>query len=208
MSASNGKCTCGWRLLWDRTLLNVGNQDLAKRITNSQASLGQQNAVLAEIRDKIEENKRLIADGNTMSVTMLQRFQWLKQLGSDIKGFMMSIMQSNFAIYREVVSIRKRLATAPGWSLAEEPFLLEDAIGRIAPVHLRFITSWRAFDAVIEARFEGRKSYTKVKRRDYVLQDNGTTQEVDRAMDWDIAFMPGQVGTPPTSVTRNKAQCN
>lgn len=127
-----------------------------------------------------------------MAIKMWERWQWITQLGADLKDYMMVVLQSNLSIYREVVMIRKHVATAPGWALAEDPFLLEDALGRVAPVHLRFITSWTAFEAVLEARFEGRKGFSKVRRGDYVLQEDATAQEVDREMDWDLAFMPGQ----------------
>lgn len=176
--------------------MKVDNEDLKKRITDSnsaaQASYDAQSTVLAEIRDKIKENKRLITDGNAMKVQMLQRWGWLKNLGCDIRTFMRSIMQTNVNIFSEVVFIRRRLATIPVWSLAEEPFVLEDAIGRRAPVHLRFITSWKAFESVIENRFEGRRGHSKVRKREYVLLEDGTAQEIDRTQDWDLAVMPGQ----------------
>lgn len=176
--------------------MKVNSDDLSKRITTAEsdarAALDQQNAILDEIRDKIEENKRLISEGKSMAIKMWERWQWITQLGADLKDYMMVVLQSNLAIYREVVMIRKHVATAPGWALAEDPFLLEDAVGRVAPVHLRFITSWIAFEAVLEARFEGRKGFSKVRRGDYVLQEDSTEKEVDREMDWDLAFMPGQ----------------
>ena len=179
-----------------RSLMKVTHDTLEERINDAdstaQAARDAQGLTLAEIRDKVEENRRLISDGNSMKVKMLERWDWLTKLGSDLTSFMRSIMQSNFAIFHEVVYIRRRLATMPAWSLAEEPFTLEDAIGRRAPVHLAFITSWRAFDAVIDARFEGRQGHSKVKKGEYVLLEEGTAQEVDQNRNWELAVMPGQ----------------
>ena len=166
-------------------------QIIATSEQRSQASLSQHHDALMEIQARLDENKRLISDGNTLASRMMDRWTWMKQLASEIKEFMRRVMNSNFAIYREVVAIRALLA-APERPLSEDFFTLDDPIGRIAPIHLRLITSWRAFDAVVEARFENTRGYAKIKRKEYTLNEQGTSLEVDRTTPWDAAFIPGQ----------------
>lgn len=54
-------------------------------------------------------------------------------------------------------------------SLIQAHFVLEDAIGRVAPVHLQFITSWDGVEAVLAARFEGLSGHDKIEREEFVL---------------------------------------
>jgi hypothetical protein len=55
---------------------------------------------------------------------------------------------------------------------------LEDAIGRIAPVHLQFVTSWDAFNAVLEIRFRDLQGFKKVKDKQYGLRNKATKRDV------------------------------
>ncbi|KAF2814381.1 uncharacterized protein BDZ99DRAFT_568011 [Mytilinidion resinicola] len=177
------------------TLLKVTNDHLDSQITASghriQSSLENQDEVLEEVRARLEDNDQLITAGNTLAGTMSERLEWIKNLGSDLKIFMTRLIAGNLAIFREVVAIRKSL-TALHRPLSEDPFILEDALGRVAPVHLRFITSWEAFDAVLEIRFKGLKGYSQVRRKQFVIQEQSTRREIDRTSLWEGAFFSGQ----------------
>ncbi|KAF2500792.1 hypothetical protein BU16DRAFT_259008 [Lophium mytilinum] len=177
------------------TLLKITGDTLDSRITASehhiQSTLGLQDSVLIEIRTRLTENHQLISARNTLATRMSERLDWITRLGSDLKSFMCYLIAGNLAIYREVIAF-KRMLTVLHRPLAEDPFLLEDALGRIAPVHLRFITSWEAFDAVLEIRFKDTKGYAQVQDRDYALQEQATRREIDRESNWDLAFFPGQ----------------
>jgi hypothetical protein len=69
---------------------------------------------------------------------------------------------------------------------------LEDAIGRIAPVHLQFVTSWDAFNAVLEIRFRDLQGFKKVKDKQYGLRNKATKRDVEQTRPWQRAFLPGQ----------------
>lgn len=60
----------------------------------------------------------------------------------------------------------------------EVPFILEDGIGGIAPVHIQFVDSWEAFDSV---RFRGMQGHNMVQERAYVLRESGTRREIDQS---------------------------
>jgi hypothetical protein len=76
--------------------------------------------------------------------------------------------------------------------LTGEPFILEDAIGCKAPVHLQFINSWDVLHAVLKVRFRAIQAADKVSRNEYCFQDRATGREVVRTRPWEGAFLPGQ----------------
>jgi hypothetical protein len=161
---------------------------------NTQTLLDNQHSVLEEVRNKLEENKRLISAGNVATTKLLDslRLEWLKKLGLELKTLMWKVITINFATYRTILEIQKGLPTRLERTLIQEPFILEDAIGRIAPVHLQFIDSWDAFDAVLKLRFRNTQGFTKVCKREYVLQEHATEREIKRSRCFERSFLPGQ----------------
>jgi len=137
----------------------------------------------------------MIASDSGLTTQLMERVNWIHKLGSELKRLVRTIVASNIAIYRELVSIRSIIATQVHRPLIEEPFVLEDAIGRFAPVHLRLINSWEIFQAVMERRFEGKKGYFKIKRKEYALQILSNGREIDMSLDFEDAFLPGQTVT-------------
>jgi hypothetical protein len=113
-------------------------------------------------------------------------------MGSELKQFMGRIFFVNMAIYRTVVDIRALLPSQLERSLIQEPFLLEDAIGRLTPVHMQFIASWDAFDFVLETRFRNLQGYKKIVSKEFVLQERSTRRDISRTRPWEGAFLPGQ----------------
>ena len=160
----------------------------------NESSLTKQDATLLAISNRLEDTNRLITDGNTVTSKIADalRLDWLRQLGTELKGFMRRIISMNIATYHAVISIQSSLPGRLERSLIEEPFILEDAIGRVAPVHLQFVTSWEAFNAVLELRFKDMQGFEKIKERQYSLQEKATRREIDQNRPWQRAFLPGQ----------------
>jgi hypothetical protein len=150
--------------------------------------------LLQEVWDRLEENNALVYASNTITSKFKEalRFEWFTQFGAEIKDFMLRIININIATYNTVISIQGVISGGLQRSLAHEPFLLEDVIGRISPVHVQFINSWDAFDAVLELRFRKIQGHTKVKRKEYTLQEHATKREISRSRPWEGAFLPGQ----------------
>jgi hypothetical protein len=178
--------------------MKVNDENLNARISNAeqktQTSLDNQDSVLDEVRNRLEENNRLVSAGNAATRKIIDslRLEWLKQLGLEMKAFMRKIITINFATYRAVIAIQAGLPTRLERSLIQEPFILEDAIGRVAPVHLQFLDSWDAFDAVLELRFRDVHGFAKVCKKEYILQERATGREIDRSRCWKRSFLPGQ----------------
>lgn len=126
-----------------------------------------------------------------MTRKIWQHLQLITQQGLNIIDIMRIIMWIGMATYRGVIALN-RIATAPAYSLDLYSFSLEDAIGRVVPVPLLFINSWRAFETAIEETFKDRRGFLRVQKGDYVLQEDGTDREIVRGSDWNSAFMPGQ----------------
>jgi hypothetical protein len=153
-----------------------------------------QNTALDHIKDCIEHANQSIEVGNSIlrKVSEALRLDWLRQLGSELKSLMRGAIAVNFATYRAVIRLQTSLPSRLERGLIEEPVILEDPLGRIAPVHLQFVTSWDAFNSVLELRFENMQGHRKMKQRDYSLQVGGNGKEIEQSRPWQRAFLPGQ----------------
>jgi hypothetical protein len=159
-----------------------------------EANVDKQDAILIAINGRLDDTNRLIDSGNSVTnkIADALRLDWLRQLGTELKGYMRRIIAMNIATYHAVNSIQSALPGRLERGLIEEPFILEDAVGRIAPVHLQFVTSWDAFNAVLEIRFREMQGFNKVKQKQYGLQDKATKRDIEQTRPWQRAFLPGQ----------------
>ncbi|KAF2108018.1 hypothetical protein BDV96DRAFT_672475, partial [Lophiotrema nucula] len=171
-------------------LIDINGKNLSERLceaeSRSEAGRTHQEAIILQVQSQLEETNRLVSLGNTVTEKIADaiRLDWLRHLGAELKGFMRRIMAMNLATYHAVLSIQAALPSRMERGLIEEPFILEDAIGRIAPVHLQFVTSWDAFNAVMEIRFKDVQGYKK---------ERATKREIEQTRPWQLAFLPGQI---------------
>jgi hypothetical protein len=150
--------------------------------------------MLCTLRDRIENANDGINAGNSVlgKISEALRMDWLRQLGFELKSLLYWSIAINVATYQAVIRNQTPLPSRLERGLIEEPVILEDAIGRIAPVHLQFVTSWDAFDAVLEIRFRGMQGHRKITQRQYELQDRVSGKDIEKSRSWDRAFLPGQ----------------
>ncbi|CAE7020649.1 hypothetical protein CFE70_002898 [Pyrenophora teres f. teres 0-1] len=180
------------------TLLGVSRKEMndkfdeAKRINDTANSA--QNTTLECIKDGIDLANQNIQVGNSAlgKFTEALRLKWLRQLGSELKSLMCGVAAINFATYQAINRLQAALPSPMERGLIEEPAILEDPLGRISPVHLQFITSWDAFHAVLESRFQNMPGYNKIKRRHYDLVEPGTGKDIDRSRPFQSVFLPGK----------------
>jgi hypothetical protein len=123
---------------------------------------------------------------------MVERLEWVQKLGSELKPFLSNVVVGNIAVYHKVVTLCSAFSKHVDRPLPEDPFLLDDAIGCIAPVHLRFINSWSAFQTAMEIRFQGKQGLRKILRMEYVLRESATERDVDLSLNFEDAILPGQ----------------
>jgi hypothetical protein len=175
--------------------MEINDKKLHARLADSETktddSIQKQTTIVAEVRDRLKENNTLISAVAT-KVTDALRLEWFRQLGSELKSMMNRIFRTNVETYEAVVAIQRVLPSHLERSMFRDPFILEDAIGRISPVHMDFINSWEAFDAILRLRFQDVQGFKKVQNNEYVLQEHATKREIKRTRRWDVAFMPGQ----------------
>ncbi|KAE9368192.1 hypothetical protein N431DRAFT_547295 [Stipitochalara longipes BDJ] len=150
-----------------------------------------QNGLLEVLQSGVDRNTEVIKS-HTKLIKHVMKLDWLRNLASDLKGLARKILFVNLATFRMVADLRASLPSHLDRCLIQELFLLEDAIGREAPVHLQFINSWDALYAVLEARFQNLQGYNKVKRKEFVLQERATRRDISHAGSWEGSFLPGQ----------------
>ncbi|KAI4650294.1 uncharacterized protein J4E79_009563 [Alternaria viburni] len=180
------------------TLLGVSRKEMNDKLDeakrrNDRATL-LHDASLIHIRDGIENANRNIEAANSIlgNVSEALKLDWLRKLGSELKGMIRGAMTINFATYHAVMRLQTSLPSYLERSMFEEPIILDDPMGRIAPVHLQFINSWDAFHSVLELRFQDMPGQIKIGRRQYALQARGTGREIELSRPWHAAFIPGQ----------------
>jgi hypothetical protein len=120
-----------------RKLADINKKQVADNLKtmqqHNQSSLANQDTILLSIQGHMNETKQLITSGNsvTQKIADALRLDWLRQLGAELKGFMSRIMAMNVATYHAVIAIQSSLPGRSERSLIDEPFILEDAIGRV-----------------------------------------------------------------------------
>jgi hypothetical protein len=78
----------------------------------------------------------------------------------------------------------------PCW--IQEPFILTDVLGRVAPVHLELINSWEVLDSVLAARFRDCPSERKIRNKEYALSDRTLQRDIERHGPFETSFLPGR----------------
>ena len=151
-----------------------------------------QDAALQEIRSRLDENEKQVTRSHCLSSKLTERVEWIKHLGCELRSLIQQVIRVSFRNYRLLVRIDKAVTAGICRPMTEEPIIFEDALGRIAPIHLRFISSWEAFDAILLIRFKNRAGFEMVKRKEYTLHEQSTNREIDQAADWDTSIIPGE----------------
>jgi hypothetical protein len=178
--------------------MTLSRKELVDKLDDSQrrdvSSDRRRDTTLNDIQKRIEEANQGIDTSNNMltKVSGALRMDWLRQLGSELTALMRRAFAINIATYHAVINIQKVFPSRLERGLLEEPFILEDPIGRIAPVHLQFVTSWDAFNAILEIRFRSLQGHRKIVQKRYGLQERATGRDINQSRPWQGAFLPGQ----------------
>ena len=167
--------------------LSQDNEDSQKTISQLQADMTENAGLIRSMNTLLRQ-----AFGKTGMMTTVM-FS-IRALAVNTFRLCHDSLHTSRMTYGAVMAMQQSLSSRlERVSLIEEPFILEDAIGRISPVHLQFITSWKAFDAILQVRFKGTNGSGKVKRKEFVLQERTTGRDIVRQTPWEAAFRPGQI---------------
>ena len=171
------------------TLSSRTADELASHITA-------QSLTLSKLSDNVTEANALVSQTNVLvsqvSGPIINGLAQIGNLCAQVKATVSNIFFINVATYKMVLALT---ASLPGYSersLFTEPFVLEDALGRICPVHLQCVSSWEALNAFLKARFRGLQGHEKVQRGHWQLRDHATGRGICRRRNWEGAFLPGQ----------------
>lgn len=109
------------------------------------------------------------------------------------------IMQQNRELLKTVQDMRRMLeiqAAVPPQILLQQPVVLLDPFGKVAPFHLDFIDSSECFMAVLQARFANagvsRGGLSKLDNGEFAIEDIQKKRSVDLTKPWGRVFRPGQ----------------
>lgn len=123
----------------------------------------------------------------------------LKGLSFDQRQIFVAILQQNKQLMQGIEELRTMQqihAAVPPQVLLQQPVILLDPFGKIAPFHLEFIDSSECFIAVLKARLSNAgvtpAGLSKLENRDFLIQDSRRKRPIDIDKSWNSVFRPGQ----------------
>lgn len=173
-------------------LQNVNGNKMDEMRTGARSSHRNMTELLGIINQQLGNNTSELSDQKTAISRVTESMGWIFQMCAYTKTALGTLLSLSFQIHNTVMALQARLPSSLERTLVDDPFILEDALGRKAPVHLQFIDSWDSLHAVLEIRFRRLQGAGKVARKEYVLQDCRTGQDITPSRPWAGAFLPGQ----------------
>ena len=155
-----------------------------RKVTNEAQSLAKQNHnLLSTQADLIFMISQNIASCSTY------------QQAENLQLVILKVLDTNMKIYKIVSDIQTLQFQLPPQVDHQQPVYFEDAHGRIAPFYTEFISSFDAFQAVMEVRFYHVPGLKKVHNIEYTIQDSSSKRKLDLTASWDFIFLPGRTMT-------------
>ena len=123
----------------------------------------------------------------------------LKDMTVEQQQLFMIVIQQNKQLLHSIEDLRSMLQTqsaVPPQVLLQQPVILLDPFGKLAPFHMDFIDSSECFMAVLKARFRRngvtRAGIAKLENGDFLIQDTQRRRAIDLNKNWAAVFRPGQ----------------
>ncbi|ORX95829.1 hypothetical protein BCR34DRAFT_607832 [Clohesyomyces aquaticus] len=169
---------------------------LSERAKTHHATVEQHNQRGAQTQSLIKQNNDILKSQADLILTISQTVTGCttRQQADDLRAIMLKVLATNMQIYRSVLDIHKINSTAqiPPQIERQLPVTFEDAHGRLAPLHVEFINSWDAFQAVLEVRFRDLPGLKKVQNREYSLSEPGGKRNLGLNAPFESSFLPGR----------------
>lgn len=150
------------------------------------------------------EAKKAIACAEQNQQTLVVHTGWLERISHTVTSLVaqqqenglfsliQQVLQWNIKIFDGVTQIQQFLYNIPPQVELQQPVIFEDAHGRLSPFHVEFISSFAAFQAVLEVRFEDMPGLKKVRSLEYAMQDARSKKILDLNRPWASNFRPGR----------------
>lgn len=124
----------------------------------------------------------------------------MKGLSIEQRQFFMIMIQQNKQLMQGIEDMRMMLqlqAKVPPQVMLQQPVILLDPFGKMAPFHLEFIDSSECFLAVLKARFSNAgvtpAGLSKLENHEFLIQDSSRRRRpIDLKKNWASVFRPGQ----------------
>ncbi|KAM7191363.1 hypothetical protein V8F33_008966 [Rhypophila sp. PSN 637] len=123
---------------------------------------------------------------------ILSKLDFVARLGIDMTKSASQILSMMIAVSGDLSIIRSVVMRLDRGVDNGEHFVLEDATGRSFPIHIKAITSWEAFNFILEDRFKGKKGERRTRRKLYSLHESASHLEINRSTHFESAFLPYQ----------------
>ena len=164
----------------------------ATSLHNSAAQCLRQNG--DELQVSIRRNHEALASQADHILAMLMAISSTQRdKGADLRSIVVRICETNMKIYKMVMEMQAIISQQlPPQVERQQPALFEDAHGRISPVHIEFINTFEAFQAVLEVRFRHVAGLRKVQRNEYAISDKSSKRKLNLHGHWDSLFLPGR----------------
>ncbi len=125
--------------------------------------------------------------------------EMLKTMSLEQRQCFLFIMEQNKQLMLTLQDMRSMLPTqtaVPPQILLQQPVVLLDPFGKVAPFHLEFIDSPECFMAVLRARARNAgvspDGLAKLDNHEFAIEDTRRKRPVDLTKTWDRVFRPGQ----------------
>jgi hypothetical protein len=106
---------------------------------------------------------------------------------------MKDLMAQNKSLETHILEIKAAVKIqneVPPQILLQRPVVLNDALGRIAPFHLEFISSVEALLAVLKIRFKN-VGLKKISLLEFELRERRQQKQIILQAPWETVFMVG-----------------
>jgi hypothetical protein len=118
--------------------------------------------------------------------------QYFATLSRELKAFVVSILTINYNSYKVLLDVQSRMPREFKHCWIQEPVVLTDALGRIAPIHIELVNSWDVFDSVLAARFINLPGQRKIERNEVAFRDRHLARDIERSQPFEACFLPGR----------------
>jgi hypothetical protein len=198
----------GWRSCYMKVKWALCKQEDIARL---RAMLGSHtnsiNVLLASYRTKemrdlaksLEQNQSLIQRGVEYEQVdnMNYMLQDISLQQRESFGALRQQYDRSVQAFEQVRSMLQVQQEVPPQIMLQQPVILLDACGRIAPFHLEFINSLEAFVAVMLIRFKeagiSQEGLQKLANLEFTLRDTRRKRPIDLTKPWCSTLKPGQL---------------
>jgi Fungal N-terminal domain of STAND proteins len=198
----------GWRSCYMKIKWALCKQeDVAKLRAMLGSHTNSINVLLASYRTKemtdlaksLEQNQSLIQRGVEYEQVdhMSYMLQDISLQQRESFGALRQQYDRSVQAFEQVRSMLQVQQKFPPQIMLQQPVILLDACGRIAPFHLEFVDSLEAFVAVMLIRFKqagiSQEGLQKLANLEFTLRDTRRKRPIDLTKPWRSTLKPGQL---------------